>query len=36
MGRYWQYNIDHFAKYDIEAFIKRIYEVKKKELKERM
>ena len=31
---YWDYNIDHLAKYDIEAFIKSIYETKMEELKE--
>ena len=31
---YWDYNIDHLAKYDIQAFIKTIYDTKMKELKE--
>jgi len=31
---YWDYNLDHLAKYDVAAFIKTIYEVKLQELKE--
>lgn len=30
---YWNYNIDHLAKFDISAFIKTIYEVKLDEFK---
>jgi len=30
---YWDYNVDHLAKYDIEAFIKTIYDTKVEELK---
>eukprot|EP00347_Sterkiella_histriomuscorum_P006181 403353751 len=30
---YWDYNIDHFSKYDIPAFIEKIVEVKTQELR---
>ena len=30
---YWDYSIDHIAKYDIAAFIDKIFEIKLEELK---
>ena len=30
---YWNYSIDHIAKYDIAAFIDRIFEIKLEEFK---
>ena len=30
---YWDYNVDHLAKYDMQAFINIIFETKMKELK---
>lgn len=30
---YWDYSIDHIAKYDITAFIDKIFEIKVEELK---
>jgi hypothetical protein len=30
--QYWNYNLDHLAKYDVASFMKRIYEIKMKEL----
>ena len=32
MSTYWDYNLDHIAKYDVAAFIKRIHDVKTEEL----
>ena len=31
-ANYWNYNIDHLAKYDLAAFMKKIVELKTKEL----
>ncbi len=31
--KYWDYNIDHLAKYDLAAFIKQIYTIKVQEFK---
>lgn len=30
---YWDYSIDHLAKYDIHAFMKKIFEIKLKDFK---
>ena len=31
---YWRYSIDHFARFDVQAFLRTIHETKVKELKE--
>ena len=31
---YWRYSIDHFARFDLKAFLETIHETKIKELKE--
>jgi hypothetical protein len=31
-AHYWNYNIDHLAKYDLASFMKKIIEVKTQEL----
>ena len=31
---YWDYTLDHIAKYDLQAFIQKIYKLKLQELKE--
>ncbi|CDW77487.1 ab-hydrolase associated lipase region containing protein [Stylonychia lemnae] len=32
---YWNYNIDHYAKYDIPAFLEKIHKIKHQELREK-
>jgi hypothetical protein len=31
-ANYWNYNIDHLAKYDLAAFMKKIVDIKTKEI----
>jgi hypothetical protein len=31
-ANYWNYNIDHCAKYDLAAFMKKIVDIKTKEI----